>query len=93
MNATFLRSKMRSVLDLSKNGIVGSNPARGMDEDLCSFCVCVMLSMGRSPVQGAYKILNRFRVSEVNSEMQLTRVSNTKKTGKNCIPSKNLDKK
>jgi hypothetical protein len=37
------RSKVWNVFDRLNTGIVGSNPARGMDVCLSLFCVCVVL--------------------------------------------------
>jgi len=68
-------SKARMVLDSSNTGIVGSNPARGMDiyplfSVLClPFSVCTGIVMDRSPIQGLFpKCLNGFIVSGVNSD-------------------------
>jgi len=66
---------VRTVLNRSNTGIVGSNPARGTD--------VVMLydgrgpTMGRTTVQGVLpKCLSRFKVSEFNSESERAAGSN-----------------
>jgi hypothetical protein len=52
-------SKVWTVFPCSNAGIMGSNPAQGMDVRLCLFCVCIGsgLAMGWSPVQGVLPTL------------------------------------
>jgi hypothetical protein len=70
----------------SNNGIVGSNPTRGMDVCLRSFCVCVFLYRQRpydgliprlrSPTNCLYDL--QFRVK---SEWEVARGPNASKEG------------
>jgi hypothetical protein len=46
------RSKAETVFARSNAGIVGSNPAQGMDVCVLLFCVCVALCVGRSLATG-----------------------------------------
>jgi hypothetical protein len=71
------RSKARTDFNRSNIGIVGSNPARGMEVSSASFCivlscVCSGLATGRSPVQGvllnAKKYIRKFHKSKLKSE-------------------------
>jgi hypothetical protein len=61
------RSKAWTVFARSNTGIVGSNPTRGMDVCVRSFCVCVVLCVGWglatrwSSVQGVPPTMYRLR--------------------------------
>jgi len=56
------RSKARMVFDRLDTGIVGSNPARGMD-----VCVCARAT-GWSPIQGVLSRVDNIRYFIINSE-------------------------
>jgi hypothetical protein len=69
------RCKVLVVFNISNNGILGSNPARGMDV-YPRFLSCVGrgLAVGRSPVKRVLpKRLKEFIVSEVKFELEQAR--------------------
>jgi hypothetical protein len=65
------RSKAWTVFVRSNIGIVGSNPARGIDVRICVFCVCLALCVGSgltsgwSPVKGV--LPNEYRIKKLKT--------------------------